>query len=279
MLSYRHGFHAGSFADVFKHVVVTMLLQALRRKDKPFVYVDTHAGAGRYDLRSEMARKHAEHRDGIARLWGSPDAPPALTAYLETVAAINVGELRWYPGSPRIARHWLRDHDRIIVAECHRSEAPLLAREFHGDGQVTVVDEDGYHLIEASLPPRERRGLVLIDPSYELRDEPLRMLQALRGGHRRWATGVFAAWYPILPRVWIRPVHDGLAHGDIRRVLVTELCVYPDDNPLGINGSGMIIINPPWQFDDDLKTVLPWLWSKLSQGGQGRFRVDWLVPE
>lgn len=291
MLSYRHGFHAGNFADVCKHVVLTSLLGALRGKDKPFFYLDVHAGAGRYDLRSAMARKHREHESGIDRLGGCADAPPAVAAYLEAVRAINpcppsaerrretYKTYKWYPGSPRIARHWLRPHDRMLLAEWHPAEAALLAREFRGDALATVVSGDGYPLLKARLPPPERRGVVFIDPSYELRDEVDSVLDALKEGHRRWATGIFAAWYPILARVRIRPLHDGVVASGIRRVLVAELCVYPKDNPLGMNGTGMLLINPPWRLEEELRAVLPWLWQKLAVNGAGGIRIDWLVPE
>jgi 23S rRNA (adenine2030-N6)-methyltransferase len=291
MLSYRHGFHAGNFADVYKHVILTVLLAALRRKAKPFVYLDTHAGAGRYDLRSEMARKNREHESGIVRLWEVARSPTPLPAavgtFLDCVRAINPVRggaasspaPRRYPGSPRVARQLLRPRDRMLLAELHGSEIPLLRREFAGDRQVQVFAEDGYHLLRSKLPPREHRGLVLIDPAYERRDEVAHVLQGVADGHRRFATGVFAVWYPIMPKIAVRKLQQGIAAAGIRKVLVAELCVFPDDNPLGINGSGMIVVNPPWQSDEELRAVTEWLWPVLSPQGLGRRRVEWLVPE
>lgn len=288
MLSYRHGFHAGNFADVFKHVVLTMLLQALARKDKPYVYVDTHAGAGRYDLHSEAARKHREFLSGIARVWGEREAPAAVTAYLEAVAALNGGAARladpgavprWYPGSPRIARHLLRGGDRMVLGELHSGEAPLLQREFAHDRSVQVVRGDGYHLLKSHLPPVERRGLVLIDPSYERREEIDHIVAALREGLQRWATGTYAIWYPVMPKVPAAALHRRIVAAGTPKVLCAELCVLPDDSPLGMNGAGMIIVNPPFQLDAELQQLLPWLHQRLAVDRQGRAEVRWLAPE
>jgi 23S rRNA (adenine2030-N6)-methyltransferase len=288
MLSYRHAFHAGNFADVFKHVVLTMLLQALARKDKPYVYIDTHAGAGRYDLHSEAARKHREFASGIARVWGETGTPVPVAAYLEAVAALNAasgraadagGTPRWYPGSPRIARHLLRQGDRMVLGELHSSEVPLLQREFARDRCVQVVRGDGYHLMKSHLPPPERRGLVLIDPSYERREEIEHLVTALREGHQRWATGIYAIWYPVMPKVPVAVLHRRIIAIGTPKVLCAELCVLPDDNPLGMNGAGMIIVNPPFQFDIELRQILPWLRQRLDVDAQGRAEIRWLVPE
>jgi len=212
MLSYRHAFHAGNFADVFKHVLLVQLVRALRGKDKPFCLLDTHAGAARYDLGSAPARKNREFADqnrefadGIGRLWRQPGLSSELGDYLDRVRALNPdGELRWYPGSPRIARDLLRPNDRLILAELHPTEFPLLKAEFRNDRQVAAHHTDGYAALNAFLPPPERRGLVLLDPPYELKDEFERLAEAVRRIHRRWATGIAAVWYPILPPSGIR---------------------------------------------------------------------------
>jgi len=288
MLSYRHGFHAGNFADVFKHVVLTMLLQALARKDKPYVYIDTHAGAGRYDLHSEAARKHREFRSGIARVWGEREAPAAVAAYLEAVAALNGGPARmadpgavprWYPGSPRIARHLLRRGDRMVLGELHSSEAPLLQREFARDRSVQVVRGDGYHLLKSHLPPVERRGLVLIDPSYERREEIDHIVAAMREGLQRWATGTYAIWYPLMPKVPAAALHRRIVATGASKLLCAELGVLPDDSPLGMNGAGMIVVNPPFRLDAELQQLLPWLHRRLAVDRQGRTGLRWLAPE
>lgn len=281
MLSYRHGFHAGNFADVFKHITLVLLLEHLKRKDKPFVYIDTHAGAGRYDLHGEMAHKTREAESGILKLWAAPEPPATVTTYLDAVRTLNTGDgkPRWYPGSPRIARALLRPQDRLLLAEMHPADAPLLQQEFRNDAQVQVLREDGYHLLKSKLPPHERRGMVLIDPAYELHDEPARIVQGIVDASRRWATGMYAIWYPIMSKVPARKLHEGLAATGLRKILIAEFCLFPRDNPLGMNGSGLILINPPWKFDTELAGLMSWLQDHLDTSGQGESTLRWLVPE
>ena len=279
MLSYRHGFHAGLHADVFKHLVVSLAVRALLGKEKPFFYLDTHAGAGRYHLGSEMARKNREYETGIGRLWNEANPPPAVREYLALVRITNPGrELRWYPGSPRIVRPLLRPRDRMVLCERHPSEARRLAAEFAGDRQVQVQPGDGYQALKALLPPLERRGLVLIDPAYELKDERRRLLEAIEAGYRRWATGMFAVWYPIQDRATAGDFLRRLARMGISKMLVAELTVQPDE-PFRLNGSGMVVVNPPWRLDERLNETLPWLWEKLAIEGQGSYRVEWLAGD
>jgi 23S rRNA (adenine2030-N6)-methyltransferase len=279
MLSYRHAFHAGIHADVFKHLVLTLLVRALLHKDKPFFYLDTHAGAGRYDLASEMARKNREYETGIARLWHESDPPEAVRDYLAAVRITNPGrELRRYPGSPRIVRPFLRPHDRMVLCELHPNEAKVLAAEFAGDRQTRVEHLDGYQALKALLPPPERRGLVHIDPSFELKDERRRLLDAIKEAYRRWATGIFALWYPIQDRATANDFLRRFQRLGIPKTLVAEFTVLPEE-PFRLNGSGMIVINPPWRLDEQLQGVLPWLWEKLAVEGQGGWRVEWLAGE
>ena len=276
MLSYRHAYHAGNHADVFKHLVLTLLMQSLLRKEKPFFVLDTHAGAGRYHLGSEMARKNREFASGIEQLWEVTNAPEAIGRYLDAVRTTNPGwELRWYPGSPRIFRHFLRLQDRLVLSELHPTEAREISREFAGDRQVRVAVIDGYQTLKAELPPRERRGLVHIDPAYELKDERQRVLQALAEAYRRWATGIFAVWYPIQDRATADDFLRRLKRLGLPKVLVTEFCVMPED-AFRLTGSGMILVNPPWQLDEQLRDVLPWLSAQLGVGGEGAWRVEWL---
>ena len=280
MLSYRHGFHAGNFADVFKHIVLSLLVRAQLRKDKPFFYLDTHAGAGRYELGSTMAQKNREFAGGIARLWGLAEAPEAARAYLDAVRALNAApELRVYPGSPRIARHFLRAQDRMVLCELHGKEAEHLQAEFAGDRQVATRAGDGYQGLKAFLPPLEKRGLVLIDPPFELKDERARLLEAVAQAHKRFATGVYAIWYPIQDRAAVDWLRRQLVRTGIRNILAAELRIFDEDAPLRLNGSGMVVINPPWRLDEELETLGPWLWQALSPEGQGGFKLDWLVPE
>jgi 23S rRNA (adenine2030-N6)-methyltransferase len=279
MLSYRHAFHAGNHADAFKHLVLTLLVRSLLNKDKPFFYLDTHAGAGRYNLNSEMARKNREYETGIARLWNEAHPPEAVREYLAAVRTTNPGrELRWYPGSPRIVRPFLRPKDRMVLCELHPNEAKLLSAEFTGDRQARVENLDGYQALKALLPPPERRGLVHIDPSFELKDERKRLLEAVKEGYRRWATGIFAVWYPIQDRATADDFLNRFKRLGIPKTLVAEFTVLPDQ-AFRLNGSGMIVINPPWRLDEQLKGVLPWLWEKLAEERQGGWRVAWLAGE
>ena len=279
MLSYRHAFHAGNFADVFKHTLLLQLLQSLRRKDKPFCILDTHAGIGRYDLHSAAATKNREYAEGIGRLWQQPELGPELTEYRNEVRGLNPdGELRYYPGSPRLIRALLRPADRLILTELHPGDHPLLKAEFAGDRQTAVHHADGYSALKAFLPPVERRGLVLIDPAFELRDEFDRLLEAVRVIHRRWAGGMIALWYPILDRAPSLRFHRALQQSAIPAILIAELGLQPYDAPFGLHGCGMVIVNPPWQFAPMLQGLLPEFLSRLQLGEPGQTRLDWLTP-
>jgi 23S rRNA (adenine2030-N6)-methyltransferase len=279
-MNYRHVFHAGNFADVFKHLVLTLTLQALHRKEAAFRYIETHAGAGRYDLESEAAERSGEYRDGIARLWGWRDPPPAVAAYLDAVRAMNPnGRLRWYPGSPQLARRFLRPQDRMSLCERQPEEAARLARAFAGDRQVTVQQGDGYRMLAGWLPPRERRGVVLIDPPYESPAEFERVQEALAAACRRWATGCYLVWYPIKTRAGIARFHEALRASGLRKILVAECLLYPDDTAFRLNGCGIVAVNPVWQLDEQLREVLPGLAERLRLTPASRAELRWLVPE
>ena len=279
MLSYRHAFHAGNFADVFKHVLLVQLIRALQRKDKPFSVLDTHAGAGRYDLDSLPAQKNREFASGIGRLWTRSGLSPELADYVAQVRAMNPdGRLRYYPGSPRIARALLRPGDRLILTELHPAEHAVLKAEFASARQVAVHHADGYAALKALLPPPERRGLVLLDPAYELKDEFDRLLEAVQLIHRRWANGVIAVWYPILDRAPSLRFQRSLQKLAIPAMLCAELGLYPYDAPLGLHGTGMILINPPWKLDETLGRLLPELRQCLRVGDHGQTRLEWLTP-
>lgn len=277
MLGYRHAFHAGNFADVHKHAILVQLLLALRRKDKPFCVIDTHAGAGLYDLTSEPAQKNREYASGIGALWEGPAPGPELGAYLDLVRALNPdGRLRRYPGSPRIARALLRPGDRLVLTERHPSDHPTLANAFAGDRQVRVHFKDGYTAPEAFMPPPERRGLVLMDPAFELQGEFQRLLDAVQRIQRRWATATVAIWYPIGetgPSERFQRAIQGLGIP----ALCAELGLYPYDRPRGLSGSGMVVLNPPWQIDLALARLLPEILARLRQDERGQTRLDWLV--
>src|SRR5262245_20192966 len=210
MLAYRHLFHAGNFADVFKHALFTRLLVLLERKDKPLFYLDTHAGIGLYDLSHPWAQKLAEFREGVERLWARTDLPALLGPYVDAVRADNPdGRLRRYPGSPRIAQRLLRDTDRIVLTELNLDDCKQLAELFAHDRRAVVEHADGYQALKAHLPPRERRGLILVDSSFDRPREFERLTQALSMAHRRFATGVFAFWYPLMEPAVMR----GFARG------------------------------------------------------------------
>lgn len=278
MLGYRHAFHAGNFADVHKHAVLVQLLLALGRKDKPFCVIDTHAGAGSYDLASAPAQKNLEYEGGIGRLWTGPEPGPELGAYLDLVRALNPdGILRRYPGSPRLARALLRPGDRLILTERHPADHPMLEAEFAGDRQVRVHFKDGYRAPESFMPPPERRGLAIIDPAFEMKGELQRLLDAVQRIHRRWATGTVAVWYPIGEREQSGRFHKALMALGIPAILCAELGLYPYDNPHRLCGSGMVIVNPPWQIDLALQRMLPELLGRLGVGDRGQTRIDWLA--
>src|SRR5882757_1132207 len=255
-MNYRHGYHAGNFADVLKHTALCELLRLLTAKDKKLFVLDSHAGAGGYDLGSGLARRTGEAEAGIARLIASPRAamPPAVARYLAAVAAYDRkfgpagGQPRRYPGSPRLVRAALRPGDRFIACELHPEEALALKREFSGDRAVEVRQADGYKALKAVLPPVERRGLVLIDPPFEATDEYERLLRALRQGARRFATGCYAIWYPIKD--------DAAAAfaADLAQFKPLVLSLRLDDIASGrLAACGLAVINPPWRFEEAMR--------------------------
>ncbi|EGQ8580395.1 23S rRNA (adenine(2030)-N(6))-methyltransferase RlmJ [Vibrio cholerae] len=279
MLSYRHSFHAGNHADVLKHIVQSLILNSLQQKEKPFVYHDTHSGVGRYDLTHEWSEKTGEYKQGIARVWQQDHIPAELDSYLDAIRQFNQGEtLRYYPGSPRVARAHLREQDRMVLTELHPSDYPLLEQEFHRDRQVSIYKEDGFARLKASLPPQERRGLVLIDPPYELAKEYRDVVRAIAQSYKRWATGIYAIWYPVVNRCDIDDMLEGLQGLEIRKILQIELGVAPDTNERGMTASGMIVINPPWTLESQMQTILPFLKQAIAPA-TGHYKVEWVVPE
>jgi 23S rRNA (adenine2030-N6)-methyltransferase len=280
VLAYRHHFHAGNFADVFKHALLVRLLTAIAAKAKPFCYVDTHAGTGRYDLAHPWAQKNAEFRDGIARLWERRDLPEILAPYLAAVRAENPdGTLRFYPGSPRVARGFLRPGDRMVLSELNKTDAAALEALFARDRQVTVRLMDGYQSLKAHLPPKERRGLVLVDSSFDRGGEFRRLVGAIAAAHERWATGVYAIWYPLMEPPTMRAFERDVVATGIRKILRLELAVHPEPWTASLRGCGMLVVNPPFRFDAEARPLLDWLWRALAPAGEGGQRVGWLVPE
>jgi len=277
MFGYRHAFHAGNFADVFKHVVLVQLLRALLKKDKPFFVLDTHAGAGGYDLRSPEAQKVGEYREGIARLWDERALPAELQDYRDLIAGINRGDrLVYYPGSPVIAKTLLREQDRLVLCEAHPNEFPVLQAAMRGARGVTVIGTDGYEALNTYVPPRENRGLVFMDPSFEMDGEFERLRAALRLIQQRWRHGMVAVWYPILHRAPSVRFHEALRQQAIPKLLCAELGLEAYDTPAGMHGCGVVIVNPPWQLDAVLRRLLPDLLEILKSGPHGATRVEWL---
>ena len=268
-MNYRHGYHAGNFADVLKHTALCELLRLLTAKDKKLFVLDTHAGAGGYDLSGDQARRTGEADAGIVRLAAASRSgmPASVTRYLAAVAAYDRkfgradGTLRRYPGSPRLVRAALRTGDRFIACELHPEEALLLKREFAGDRAVEVRQADGYKALKALLPPVERRGLVLIDPPFEATDEYERLLRALRQAVRRFATGCYAVWYPIKDDMAAAFARDLAAF----KPLILELRL-DGVAPGKLAACGLAVINPPWRFEEAMREALPWIAEHLGPG-------------
>ncbi len=279
MLSYRHSFHAGNHADILKHLTLVAILAHLNRKDKPWWYIDTHAGAGLYQLDSEHARKTGEYDTGIGRLWDRSDLPPALASLVGMIRSLNPDDrLALYPGSPYLARQLARDEDKLWLHELHSSDHPHLRDLFqHAGRQVHVDARDGFGALSALLPPQPRRGLVLIDPSYELKEDYRKVPDALREGLKRFATGTYAIWHPLLQRPEAAQLPNRLKQLPIKHWLHATLSVQaPSPDGFGMHGSGMFIINPPWPLKATLEECLPYLASRLGKDNQGRYSLDHL---
>ncbi|MGO1074530.1 23S rRNA (adenine(2030)-N(6))-methyltransferase RlmJ [Inquilinus sp. CA228] len=274
-MNYRHAFHAGNQADVLKHVVLVALVEALRGKDKPFSALDLHAGIGRYALAAEAA-KTGEYVDGIARIeretGAEPPAPAAVARYLELVRGFNPsGRLEIYPGSPRLIRALMRPEDRLTLVELHPEDNAKLRAEFAGDGQVAIHHRDSWEALRGLLPPQPRRGLLLLDPSFEQPDELARLARGIATAHRRWPEGVIAAWYPIKDRP---PVDAMLAAlPPLPHARAAELTVFDTLFPARLNGSGLVLVNLPWGVEEALREALAWLQPKLARQG-GTWRLE-----
>ena len=286
-MNYRHAFHAGNFADVLKHIVLTRILLYLQEKPAAFRIIDTHAGGGRYDLTGDEAQRSGEWRTGIARMMQarfSEKALPLLAPYLDIVRAFNSGaELAAYPGSPLIARALLRPQDRLTACELEPGTRKQLIDALRRDTQARVVDLDGWTALSAFVPPNERRGLVLIDPPFEERDEFERLAAGFRAAFQKWPTGSYLLWYPVksrraadtLAREIARAAEGAKPAGKCLRL---EFSVTPQQASGPLTSAGLLMVNPPWTLQGELKTILPELEKPLGQGGAGRFRLETPKP-
>ncbi len=263
-MNYRHAYHAGNAADCFKHAVLVWVLRALARKAKPFFVLDTHAGIGRYDLSGEAAQRTGEAQGGILRLLD--DTPAALSGYVGLVRSLGL-----YPGSPALIAALLRPGDRAALCELHQEDhAALRAQTFARDPRLSVHLRDGYAAIAAFLPPHERRALILIDPPYEQPDEHGRLAAALRAGNARFPGGTMLAWYPVKHRAPVRALHEALRTGPVRDVVACELLFREPVDAARLNGSGLVIVNPPYRFDAELPPILTALLQRLGAGEPGQ---------
>jgi len=282
-MNYRHAYHAGNFADVVKHAVLCRLVEYLKQKDKAFRVVDTHAGIGRYDLASVEAGKTGEWQGGIRRLFEHALEPRALTLlrpYLQAVRAENPdGDIRRYPGSPLIIRHLLRSQDRLTAIELHPEDAARLKAVFAGDFQTRVIELDGWLALGAHLPPKEKRGLVLVDPPFEEEGEFPRLVENLRRAHRRWPGGIYALWYPIKDRKAVAAFRAALQETGIPKLLDICFEIRPASNEPSLDGSGMVVVNPPFTLEGELRVLLPALHGALAVEQPSRWTIDWLAGE
>ncbi len=294
-MNYRHAFHAGNFADILKHAVLLLCLERLALKEKPFRVIDTHAGRGRYDLTSDAAQRSPEWRDGIGRLWPPDrdrvaDEPAGLALLLAAVTAAQgppadgaaTPGLRVYPGSPALIAHAMRPQDRAHMCELHPHDAEIVRAEFRRDRRITVQARDGYGALKALLPPLERRGLVLIDPPFEARDEFDRLAHAMTAAWRRWATGIYILWRPLkddrasarFDAAIAAVCAEAPARPAQERLLRADLWVRTPTLGGSLAGAGVLVVNPPFGLREQLARLAPWLAARLAQGDGARWRLD-----
>jgi len=288
-MNYRHHFHAGNFADVCKHALLVQLVRGLQRKEKGFLFLDTHAGRGRYDLsvaeRGDSLERKPEHPDGIGRLWNRTDLPEALSEYVALVrefdrqAGNSADAPHFYPGSPRLVQAIARPQDRLALCEKHPDEFAMLRDELTFVDRSSVHQIDGYTALRAMLPPLEKRALVLIDPPFEEQNEFAQIVGGLRDGLRRLPGGTFAVWYPLTERARVDAFLDELGALELPPMFIAEVTIAGDSAPMKMKGCGLAVLNPPWQIDRVIAPLMPVLAELLAQepGGSGRLR--WLVPE
>jgi 23S rRNA (adenine2030-N6)-methyltransferase len=280
MLSYRHSFHAGNFADVLKHLILIKILEYLSKKEKPFTCIDTHAGPGDYALNAEFALKNKEFENGITQLWQRNDLPDSVAHYVNVIKAFNNTEtLSHYPGSPLIIKQFLRNKDSLFLYELHSTEIQLLNVAVNRDRRIKVFHADGLKNAVGLLPPKEHRGLVLIDPSYEIKNDYQLVVETLIQMHKRFATGTYALWYPVVDRSRNQQLEKAIKTSGLKNVQLFELGIKTDTHEHGMTASGMIVVNPPWTLAPEMQQTLPWLADILGIEGAGKYRIETLVGE
>ncbi len=276
-MNYHHLFHAGNFADIFKHLILCFCLEKLHEKENPFLVIDTHSGIGKYDLTSEIANKTSEYRDGILKLLEIKNPDALFKNYLEIVKKFNSknpDQINIYPGSPQIIRQFLRANDQAIFSELHPQDFQILKRNFAGNKKIRTLNQDGYLLLKSALPPIQSRALILIDPPFEKEngreDDFLQIIKYLKEAYKRFATGIYLIWYPIVNEKTIKNFHQKIRELKIAKILISEIIIDPKIQD-GFKGCGMIIINPFWKLEEKLNHALPLL-LKYLQKLNGEFR-------
>ncbi|MBA6297837.1 23S rRNA (adenine(2030)-N(6))-methyltransferase RlmJ [Colwellia sp. MB02u-9] len=280
MLSYRHAFHAGNFADVLKHSVLTLVLEYMTRKDKGFYYIDSHSGAGMYQLSDDYAQKTGEYKNGIAKLIENEDLPEALQPYIDLVKNLNqeTGELTLYPGSPGIARQFTRRQDSAHLFELHPTDIEHLKAYSQRWNKSHVKQSDGYQGVLGLVPPPNRRGVVLIDPPYELKEDYLKAVRTVVNAYKKFATGTYILWYPVVKRELVEQMQSAFTKSDVRNLIQVEYCQDADTEEYGMTGTGLFIVNPPWQLTSQLDEILPYLKTKLGHT-ESQYSVKQLISE
>lgn len=275
MLSYKHGFHSGNHADILKHMVICLLMRALNRKDKPYIVIDTHSGSGLYKLDGFMAQKNQEFKSGISKIKDNKKLRELVPEFYEVYDEVNQESGNFYPGSPMFETKLGRDTDKFTLIDLHPNEFENLRNNFKRDRRCNIQNRDGLEAMNALLPPTPRRGMVVIDPAYEEKNEYIDLVKAIKNAHSKWNTGIFAIWYPVLGK--LRDHSKNLTQ-DLRRLnipmLQVELCVEPQEEVFGMCGSGMLILNYPYGIDNDLSPIVDELYQSLSKkGGSARLKV------
>jgi len=280
MLSYRHAFHAGNFADVLKHSALTLVLEYMTRKEKGFSYIDSHSGAGMYQLSDEYAQKTGEYKDGIEKIINADDIPEALMPYIDLVNELNNEdeELTLYPGSPGVAKQFMRRQDSANLFELHSTDIQHLSEYCQRWRKSHVHQSDGYQGVLGLVPPPSRRGVVLIDPPYELKEDYPKAVKTIIKAYKKFSSGTYILWYPVVKRELVDKMQSQFIASDVKNLLQVEYCQSADTEEYGMTGTGLFIVNPPWQLAQQMSEILPYLKEKLGSE-QSHFSAKQLIEE